>query len=55
MTQQNTTVRKTCRMPFIRKTDEVACVVGEDAPLGLSGKTQLRLIGLAKMAGVSCS
>lgn len=44
MTQENTTVTKACRVPFICKTDEVACVVGEDAPLGLSGNTQLRLI-----------
>lgn len=54
MTQENTTVMKARSVPCVRQMDEVACVMGEDGPLGLSRHTQLKLIGLAKMACVSC-
>ncbi len=40
-------------VPFVRQMNEVACVMGEDGSLGLSSPTQLKLIGLAKMACVS--
>ena len=54
MTQENATMMTARSLPFVRQMDEVACVVGEDGPLGLSSHTQLKLIGLAKMACVSC-
>ena len=47
MTEEDTTVMTACGVPSIRQSDEVACVMGEHGPLGLSGHTQLKFIGLA--------
>lgn len=54
MAQENTTVMQACSVPFVRKMDEVACVVGKEGPFSRSGNTQLKLIGSAKVACVSC-
>ncbi|MFO0699255.1 MAG: hypothetical protein U0236_08505 [Nitrospira sp.] len=53
MTQEDTAVMPARSVPGVRQADEVACVMGEDGPPGLSGHTQLEFIGLAKMACVS--
>ena len=53
MAQEDTTVMKTRNVPCVRQMDEVACVMGEDGPLGLSCHQQLKFIGLTTMTCVS--
>jgi len=54
MTQEYAAVMAARCAPFVRQMDEVPCVMCEDDPSSFGGHTQLKLIGLAKMACVSC-
>lgn len=53
MTQEDPAVMTARSVPGLRQMDEVACVMREHSPVGLGGHTQLKFIGLAKMACIS--